>query len=780
MTDGDVKVFRKRYSVTKKLGKGASGKTYLVEDLQESRAHKKVFKALKCIKLDEIQSLSQNDCEKEARLLSGLRHPYILRTYESFVEKNKFCLVAEYCEGGDLTHYLKGVKENGEHIDEKLVGKWLVQIILATSFIHKNKILHRDLKSSNIFLKNGNIKIGDFGISRLLTTTNELATTFIGTPYYMSPEVLKYEGYNNKSDIWSIGIILYELCTRRRAFTGTNLMRVMWQVINDPCPRLPEIYSKELQEVLQLMLKKVPQERPSASELLKLNIITSYLRELYKEIVFHMQTSPIDESILKKDEIQRFISFEEFINSPDLILQEQELQENDDNLSIKIDYNEENNTENVDDFLTPRQKIKLDRASESDQTIATLRDLAEQLTHSRNTLNSTRRTDLYTWQKRYPSSNRLWPTVQMSTEKMLNELKNLYLEKMNSDYGVTENMDDFENTENLLWPHRPLSENNDSLLGKGPGAEDESLGTFYLTESGKYTNNIQKKTEDSQNPASDSKLKNFCLVPGSTGPMYENRRYEQKKQVVITDDSVDNHDHKDEESNTNQLNLFIRRSFTIPEVSTNNYVQSARQLNTINSCKMKCDDVVSDNTQLMETYYTNYDNDLIEYSITSVHEDLSTPNETGNIAENDLEDIENQDDWNTNETLDDVLSCMKAALCQQEDDQTLVTNDETNCIYGLEAKAKKIETLRNYCVEKLGIQEFHTAYDYLYQKRITENNQSGELTILDGLKNYCSNVTTGFLLDHLIFLENDTKQTISVESPNSLYQILESNLQFCM
>ncbi|VDP98462.1 unnamed protein product [Trichobilharzia regenti] len=465
----------------------------------------------------------------------------------------------------------------------------------------------------------------------------------------------------------------------------------------------------------------------------------------------------------------RFISFEEFINSPDLILQEQELQENDDNLSIKIDYNEENNTENVDDFLTPRQKIKLDRARlgydivaqngysarfvdknmqprhEREKCHSSLKktiDLAEQLTHSRNTLNSTRRTDLYTWQKRYPSSNRLWPTVQMSTEKMLNELKNLYLEKMNSDYGVTENMDDFENTENLLWPHRPLSENNDSLLGKGPGAEDESLGTFYLTESGKYTNNIQKKTEDSQNPASDSKLKNFCLVPGSTGPMYENRRYEQKKQVVITDDSVDNHDHKDEESNTNQLNLFIRRSFTIPEVSTNNYVQSARQLNTINSCKMKCDDVVSDNTQLMETYYTNYDNDLIEYSITSVHEDLSTPNET--------------------------------------DDQTLVTNDETNCIYGLEAKAKKIETLRNYCVEKLGIQEFHTAYDYLYQKRITENNQSGELTILDGLKNYCSNVTTGFLLDHLIFLENDTKQTISVESPNSLYQILESNLQFCM
>ncbi|VDP33990.1 unnamed protein product [Schistosoma mattheei] len=73
---------------------------------------------------------------------------------------------------------------------------------MATVYMHKNKILHRDLKTSNIFLKNGNIKVGDFGISRSLATTEELATTFIGTPYYMSPEVLKYEGYNNKSDIW--------------------------------------------------------------------------------------------------------------------------------------------------------------------------------------------------------------------------------------------------------------------------------------------------------------------------------------------------------------------------------------------------------------------------------------------------------------------------------------------------------------------------------------------------------------------------------------------------
>ncbi|CAH8658158.1 unnamed protein product [Schistosoma rodhaini] len=774
MKDGSTNVFKKRYTVIKKLGKGASGKTYLVEDSHESQNCTKVLKALKCIKLDDNSAAVQRDHEKEAHLLSSLKHPYILRIHESFVDKNRFCIVSEYCEGGDLTNYLKQVKSKGERISEKIIGKWLVQLILATVYMHKNKILHRDLKTSNIFLKNGNIKIGDFGISRSLATTEELATTFIGTPYYMSPEVLKYEGYNNKSDIWSIGIILYELCTQRRAFTGTNLMRVMWQVINDPCPQLPEIYSKELQDVLELMLKKTPQERPSASELLQSNTVHSYLRDLYKETIFHMQNELSDESRKNENESNRLISFEEFISSPDSVLHKQQSIEDAEKFPIQSNEETEENTEHSEDqYLTPRQKIKLNKATESDKTIAVLRDLAEQLTHTRNSLNSTKETQLFTWQKGYPSLNHIWPTIQMPTEKLLNELKNLYSEKINNEISVTDELDDdLEIGGDLSWPKRPGLKDDKKLLGKGPGAEDESLGTFNFLN---FTKHGSEQIEDLTNNTSFNEIKNFYPLPRLTSPIYDYVTMDEFKK------QVDNNDNPNiiKKDNNNQENLFIRRQLTFPEMLNQNYTQSARQLSDINSSKLKCNSVFTDDTQLMETYYTNYDNELLNYTKNFNEENSKELIKNENIIQNDLEDIENQDNEDSTDTLNDVLVCMKAALYHPEDSNTIILDDEAKNIFSPEAKAKRIDALKKYCINKLGEKEFHNAYHYLYQKRILENNQSGELTILNGLKCYCSDVTTGFLLDHLLFLENDAlKQTINIQLSESIHQILNDNLPF--
>ncbi|CAH8619617.1 unnamed protein product [Schistosoma intercalatum] len=691
MKDGSTVVFKSRYTVIKKLGKGASGKTYLVEDFHESQNCTKVLKALKCIKLDDNSEAVQKDYEKEAHLLSSLKHPYILCIHESFVDKNRFCIVSEYCEGGDLTNYLKQVKSKGERISEKIIGKWLVQIILATVYMHKNKILHRDLKTSNIFLKNGNIKVGDFGISRSLATTEELATTFIGTPYYMSPEVLKYEGYNNKSDIWSIGIILYELCTQRRAFTGTNLMRVMWQVINDPCPQLPEIYSKELQEVLELMLKKTPQERPSASELLQSNAVHSYLRDLYKEIIIHMQNELSGENRKDGSEFNLLMSFEEFISLPDSVLHNQQSIENAEKFSIQLNEEIEENVENSEDqYLTPRQKIKLNKATESDRTTAVLRDLAEQLTHTRNSLNSTMETQLFTWQKGYPSLNHIWPTIQIPTEKLLNELKSLYLEKINNETSLIDELDDdLENESGLFWSKKSDLNDNKKLPGKGPGAEDESLGTFNFLNSTKHRN---EEIEDLTNNMSFTEIKNFYPSPRLTSPIYDYVTMDEFKKQV----DIDNNPNIIKKGNNNQEALFIRRQFTFPAMLNQNYAQSVRQLSDINSSKLKCNSVFTDDTQLMETYYTNYDNELLNYTNNFNKEDLKELIENENILQNDLEDIENQDNVDSTETLNDVLVCMKAALCHPEDSNTIVLDDEAKTIFSPEAKAKRIDALKNF------------------------------------------------------------------------------------
>lgn len=150
----------------------------------------------------------------EGLLLKNLRHPHIVSYKESYFDKSLMIIIMEYCEGGDLTNYIRQRKEQNKYFSERIVLNWFVQTVLAVDYIHKNKILHRDIKPNNIFLTaNGTVKLGDFGISKLLEGTTDAASTFVGTANYMSPEVCESRPYNYKSDIWSLGCLLYELCT---------------------------------------------------------------------------------------------------------------------------------------------------------------------------------------------------------------------------------------------------------------------------------------------------------------------------------------------------------------------------------------------------------------------------------------------------------------------------------------------------------------------------------------------------------------------------------------
>lgn len=120
----------------------------------------------------------------------------------------------EFCECGDLASAIKEKKKAGGTFTEEEILNWFIQICIALEYIHGRKILHRDIKSQNIFLtSNGTVKLGDFGISKLLESTNEAAMTVVGTPYYMSPEVCENKPYTFKSDVWALGCVLYELCT---------------------------------------------------------------------------------------------------------------------------------------------------------------------------------------------------------------------------------------------------------------------------------------------------------------------------------------------------------------------------------------------------------------------------------------------------------------------------------------------------------------------------------------------------------------------------------------
>ncbi|OXB83286.1 UNVERIFIED_CONTAM: hypothetical protein H355_002038 [Colinus virginianus] len=163
--------------------------------------HVFVRKVLKEISVGDLKPNETVEANLEAQLLSKLDHPAIVKFYASFVELDSFCIITEYCEGGDLDYKIQEYKESGKLFAQRQIIEWFIQLLLGVNYMHERRILHRDLKTKNIFLKNNLLKIGDFGVSCLLMGSCDLATTFTGTPYYMSPEALKHQGYNTKSDI---------------------------------------------------------------------------------------------------------------------------------------------------------------------------------------------------------------------------------------------------------------------------------------------------------------------------------------------------------------------------------------------------------------------------------------------------------------------------------------------------------------------------------------------------------------------------------------------------
>lgn len=134
---------------------------------------------------------------------------------------------------------------------------------MALEYVHGRKILHRDLKSQNIFLTaNNTIKLGDFGISKVLESTCDQALTVQGTPYYMSPEVCQSKPYTYTSDVWALGCILYELCTLKHAFSAENLLGLVFKIVQDKQEPISNEYSADLRNLVSLMLNKDEKKRP--------------------------------------------------------------------------------------------------------------------------------------------------------------------------------------------------------------------------------------------------------------------------------------------------------------------------------------------------------------------------------------------------------------------------------------------------------------------------------------------------------------------------------------
>uniref|UniRef100_A0A8B9R7Q0 Serine/threonine-protein kinase Nek8 n=2 Tax=Astyanax mexicanus TaxID=7994 RepID=A0A8B9R7Q0_ASTMX len=267
-----------KYEKIKVVGRGAFGIVHL--------CRRRVDGALVILKEIPVEQMTRDErlaAQNECQVLKLLNHPNIIEYYENFLEDKALMIAMEYAPGGTLADYIQ--KRCNSLLDEDTILHFFVQILLALYHVHNKLILHRDLKTQNILLDKHQmiVKIGDFGISKILVSKSK-AYTVVGTPCYISPELCEGKPYNQKSDIWALGCVLYELASLKRAFEAANLPALVLKIMSGTFAPISDRYSPELRQLILTMLNLDPSKRPQLNEIMALPICIRPLLNLYTDI----------------------------------------------------------------------------------------------------------------------------------------------------------------------------------------------------------------------------------------------------------------------------------------------------------------------------------------------------------------------------------------------------------------------------------------------------------------------------------------------------------------
>lgn len=314
------------FEVLQEIGNGSFGKVYKIMRKRDQK-----IMVWKVIHFGSMSSKERESLVTEVNIIKDLNHPFIIRYYDRVIDRNRknIHIVMEYCASGDLSQYIKSMRRESRYFDEETIWRLFSQLCMAIKACHcrtsiadpsgvvdstasskcpspsspneqqqyssspsssstktGGRIIHRDLKPGNIMLdEEYNVKLGDFGLAKILSNSKVYAHTNVGTPYYMSPEQVTDSGYDEKGDIWSLGCILYEMCALSPPFEASNHLALAMKIkegVYKPLDR--NRYSQTLRDLIDNMLSVDPTNRMSIEQICGLPPVRERILELtYRE-----------------------------------------------------------------------------------------------------------------------------------------------------------------------------------------------------------------------------------------------------------------------------------------------------------------------------------------------------------------------------------------------------------------------------------------------------------------------------------------------------------------
>ena len=257
------------FQIISKLGEGAYSTVYKVKRIVDNQIY-----ALKKVKLMNLSEKEKDNSLNEVRILASVKSNFVVSYKEAFFDEkdNTLGIVMEFADRGDLYQQIEAHKKTAKFFEEIDIWRIFIQLVKGLKALHDLKILHRDMKSANVFLfSNGCAKLGDLNVSKV--ARRGLGYTQTGTPYYASPEVWKDKPYDHKSDVWSLGCVLYEMITLRPPFRAKDMEGLFNKVCKGQFSRIPERFSDDLFKIVQYLLQVNSIQRPSCEQILQHPIV---------------------------------------------------------------------------------------------------------------------------------------------------------------------------------------------------------------------------------------------------------------------------------------------------------------------------------------------------------------------------------------------------------------------------------------------------------------------------------------------------------------------------